>query len=216
MSLGRCLYVFCLFSILERTADVREKLWPVKRRGCRALTGRRRGARSKKPGSRSEMRDAGVHSGGCSTLPCSPWVRLCRERSEEEISGKRHCGGGCFAGWCVGSPAGQGWTEVWLAGSGSAWGHIPWERQTSERSPKKSLVSKCLFLRQVGILFRGLLRSELCSSAVCWGNRQPSCRPAPGSCWVLWHSVLSSAVLWLTSSSIQPASNHVYRISLNV
>lgn len=42
MSLGRCLYVFCLFSILERTADVREKLWPVKWRGCCPLTERRR------------------------------------------------------------------------------------------------------------------------------------------------------------------------------
>lgn len=30
VSLGRCLYIYCLFSILERTADVREKLWPVK------------------------------------------------------------------------------------------------------------------------------------------------------------------------------------------
>lgn len=215
MSLGRCLYVFCLFSILERTADVREKLWPVKWRGCCPLTERRRGARSKKPGSRSEMRDAGVHSGGCSRLPCSPWVRLCRERSKEEISGKRHCGGCCFAEWCIGSPAGQGWTEAWLAGSESVWDRILWERQTSEKSPE-SLARKCLCLRQAGILFRGLLRSELCSSAVFWGNRQPSCRPAPGSHWAFWRSVLSSAILWLTSSSIQPPSNYVYRISLNI
>ena len=34
------------------------------------------------------MKNAGVHSGVCSGLPCSCWVRLCRKRSEEEISEK--------------------------------------------------------------------------------------------------------------------------------
>lgn len=179
MSLGRCLYVFCLFGILERTADVREKLWPVKWRGCCALPGRRRGARSKKPRSRSEMRDAGVCSGGCSRLPCSPWVRLCRERSEEEISGKRHCGGCCFAV--------VRWLCCW---SGLNRGMAGWQWKCMEPyslfSPE-SLASKCLCLK---ILFRGLLGSELCWSAVFWGNRQPSCWPAPGS-----HSVLSALTL---------------------
>lgn len=58
------------------------------------------------------MRDAGVLSGGCSRMPFSPWVRLCRERSREEISGKRHCGVCCFAECALALLLAHGWLEV--------------------------------------------------------------------------------------------------------